>query len=694
MRTDLLALTPDALSALTNRGLVKRAAKDLDAAPPTLREDPDGTVRGDFADGPSASLPPTGGLAAGSCDCGATGVCRHLVGLVLACQQHAADSASGPVSGPLPASGAPPAFGAAAGQGGDERGPVKRPATAAVARTLPPATPPVAGQEAWSPGQISDEELTRRIGTRLMNTARRAHRAGYTARVRRATAADAVPQVELPTATVRFLVPGDLGFAHSDAAAGSRDDVLALAVWAFRAADAAHPDAADVRLDVGGQQTGDTGSGLERALALAGTVLREGATELGTGLDATVTDVRRRLDESGLRWPVLAVDGLAEQLTSYRDRSARYRPAELAAQLAELHARHRAVTRPGAVLRSSVLGTAEAAETPLRRARLDSLGCRVHAYGDQRTAEVFLAHADSATVLVLRRTFDTADDGPALARRRVDRSTLGALAGGSLVTESAVRSASRAVRLATSRVAKTTISPSRAAWGELPAALVVRDFAALAAELDALAPRLIRPRVEAELVRVLAVTGVRSIGYAPGDQRIDAEIVDGDGNTAVVSAVHAAAAPGRLDVLAAALAGEHGEVRYVSGTVRRSGGTVLLDPIGLAAGDTVVVPDLAVPQGSAGLALSGGDLADPLAAALTTARDVLAEVPHRGLRHLPPGFAARLATAAQRLGSLGLRRAGDGLTTFGGLLDGDPGEAAEQAWVDAYLRVDLALDMC
>ncbi|WP_062433945.1 hypothetical protein [Herbidospora daliensis] len=634
MRPDLLALTPDSLAALTNKGLVKRATRELDAAAPALRTDPDGTVHGDFPDGPTASLP-AGGLDGGRCTCAATGVCRHLIGLVLAYQR--ADQ-----------------------------------------------SPDVAADLPWSPGQVTDDELTARIGARSMAAARRAEKAGYTARVRRANAADPVPQVELATATVRFLVPGDLGFVHTDAADGSRDDALALAVWAFRAADERHPGLDDVRIDVGGAPEEGAGPGLERALGLAATVLREGATHLGAGFEAVVADTRRHLDEAGLRWPLLAVDDLADQLAAYHGRGAHYRPELLASHLAELHARHRAVTRPDATLRSSVLGTAEAAETPLRRARLDALGCRIRAIGGRRIAEVYLAHAASAGVFVLRRHWDDEEaDGPALARRRIGATPLAALAAGNLVTESAVRSASRTVRLAAGRIAKTTVSPSRGLWDDLPSSILAADVAALARELDALPPRPIRPRIEAELVRVIPVAGVESIAYTPGDQRLDAVIADHAGTPATIAAVHTAAAPGRLDALAAALTGGH--VRFVSGVVRRTAGTVVVEPIGLVAGDQLIVPDLREPA-AVGLADAGEAAADPLTAALTEARDLLAEAAHRGLNHLPPTYGARLTTAAERLAAIGLRRIAGDVMAFAAA-------RTEDAWVDAYLRLELALDL-
>ncbi|WP_182883663.1 SWIM zinc finger family protein [Microbispora sp. H10949] len=656
MRADLLGLTADSLAALTNRGLVKRAGKE---AAPELRTDDDGTVHGGFPDGVTTAVP-TGGLDAARCTCGSAGVCRHVIGVILAYQR-------------LPAEAAPVSV--------EDVVPVE-----AAAEPSPPPPP-------WSPGQVTDDELTARIGARLMAAARRTERTGFTARVRRATAGDPVPQVELATATVRFLVPGDLGFVHTDAVAGSRDDVIALAVWAFRVADALHPGAEEARVDVGGAPGPGAGSGLERALGLAGTVLREGAAHLGQGLDAAIADVRRHLDAAGLRWPLLAVTDLAEQLASYRDRSSHYRPELLASHLAELHARHRAVTRPDATLRSSVLGTAEAAETPLRRARLDGLGCRIRTLGDQRISEVYLAHGDSAMVLVLRRRWDGDDDGAALARRRIAASTLADLATGTVVTESAVRSASRTVRLATGRISKTTVSASRGAWDELPPSLLVTDLAALGRELDALPLRPIRPRVEAELVRVVAVARVVSVTYAPGDQRLDAVIADRAGNTATVRATHTGAAPGRLDSLAAVLAGEEGEPRFVSGVVGRTAGGVVIEPLGLSAGGRVVVPDLRPPGGSGRLAVAEDHRHEPLTAALIDTRGLLAEAAHHGLSHLPPTYDDRLAAAARRLTVLGLHRVARAVTAFAAARADTGDETAERAWVDAYLRLDVALDL-
>ena len=193
VRADLLALTTEALAALSNRGLVKRAIREVEAgAAPSIGIDANGTVLGAHPDGAASTLPPGAGL--GSCTCGAAAVCRHLLATVLAYQA----TAAAPVA-------------------------------------------PAASTTVWSPGEFTDEALAALVGARALGSARRAYRAGYVARVRRPTPSRPEPSVELSSCTVRFLVPHELGYARADAADGSRPDAIPLAVWAFRAADSADP---------------------------------------------------------------------------------------------------------------------------------------------------------------------------------------------------------------------------------------------------------------------------------------------------------------------------------------------------------------------------------------------------------------------------------------------------------------------
>jgi hypothetical protein len=656
-RADLLALNTEALGALSNRGLVKRAVRDVEAGSgPAVSVEADATVVGVHPDGAHVTLPP--GAALGSCTCGAPGICRHVLATVLAYQAGTA-------------------------------------ATAA-----PTATAPAESTvDSWSPGEFTDAALEALVGSRALTAARRAYRAGYQARVRRPTSQRPEPIVELASCTVRFLVPHELGYAHADAATGARPDAIPLAVWAFRAADERQPDGVDVELDVGGPAStvddGAAGTGVESAVALAAEVLTEGIVHIGASFATVVARVRRDLDRRGLRWPLLAVEDLAEQLDEYRDRGARYHAEQAAAVLAEIVARHRAAA--GGVLRTRVLGTEEPAETPLRRVRFTGLGARVTGTENDRTVEVFLAHPDNGVVLVLRRRWPETVTGAELGLRRLGGATIAALAAGHVVTESAYRGASRTLRLATGRVARTTVTPAGGAYDDLPDTLLVRDVAATAEQLAQLPPRLVRPRVEAEFVRAVAVAEVVSVGYRPGAQRLDAVVADASGATALVRLRHEAAAPAALEALADALAAGP---RFLTGFLRRSRGGLVIEPLAVVVGDTVTVPALASGDGSTSLELAGEAEVDALTAALDPAIALLAEVAHRGLRHLPVGFPDRLRAAGNALARVGLHPCAEAVRGLAAAVErdrtvgpGPAGDAAVAAWVDAQIRLSVAADL-
>lgn len=661
IRADLLALDDEALVTLANRGLVKRAAKDLGAgAAPVISVGEDGTVRGRFADGVETVFPVGAGLDTASCTCPATSVCRHRVGLIMAYRRERAASS-------------------------EEAG-----ETPAVAEPCAPAGP--AGP--WSPGSIEDEELRRVLGARAVTAARRRRTAGYSAYVDRGTPDAPAPHVELSTCTVRFLVPGELGYAHTDATGPNRGEAIALAVWAFREADERAPDERELRLDVGGGAVPRTEhTGVEPAVELADELLFEGAMHAGPVLGAALRRMRGHIAGQGLHWPAGALDDLADQLEAYASRAARYEAERFAALLTEIHARQRAA---GSGLRSQILGGDEPGQTPLRRVRLIGLGCRIGGTLDERVADVYFAHAGDGTVLVLRRRWEENPEavpaGHDLAGRRVAGTTLSALAASNLVSESASRSASRVVHIAPGRIAKTTVTPVGTSWERLPTGVIVGDLAEAARALEDLPPRLIRPRVEAEFVRVVRIAEVRDVGYHPGDQRLEAEILDAAGGVARVSADYRADCPGALDALSAALSGDHGPPRYVSGALRRDRGTLVIDPIAVMTTEGVTVPDLAPGDGSAGLRPGGGTARDRLGTAMDTALTALAEVAHRGLRQLTPGVLARIEKAAADLDRVGLKTSATALSAFLSACRSGAPDPMVRAWVDAQLRLTTAAE--
>ncbi|MBW8802406.1 MAG: hypothetical protein JF587_00865 [Catenulisporales bacterium] len=641
-RADLAALTEDALVSLTNRGLYKRAAKEVaGGSGPTIASDGD-VVRGTFPDGVVCLLPP-GGLQAAECSCGAAGACRHVVAVVLAYQASSSSSSSSDSPDPI---------------------------------------------QPWSPGDFSDSDLEALLGKRAFTVAKRRLAAGYLACVHIATDEDPVPWVELPNCSVRFLVPRDLAYARSDA----RDDreAIALAVWAWRAWAERADQLGDRHFAVGGSdtesapETTPAADPLWSAVDLAADIFLTGVANLGAGFTPRLARVQRDLAAAGLRWPLLAAEALADQLTAHAERGARHRPELVADLLAELVARSRAAGSPLGQPRSRVLGTEEAAEVALRRLRLTALGCRVRAVGDDRRVLVFLADPAAGVVLTLESRYPGPVTGPELATRRLTGTTVGALAGGNVITETAHRRADRRLRLTVNRVARTTVSPSNGAWDHLPAALLFRDLDALTAERDRLPPRLIRPRVEAEDVRVIEIAEVTDLGYHPGGQHLTATVRAPAGGTATLIAEYRPEVPAALDALAEALGRQP---RYLSATVRRGRGGLLLTPIAVVAADRVIVPDLAPGDGTEDLTAASPTTSDPLTEALQTALALLAEIAHRGAHHLPPTFPTRLEAVARALHTAGLTRGADDLRTLIRTLAPAPGQAAFDAWADAAIRL-------
>jgi len=139
-----------------------------------------------------------------------------------------------------------------------------------------------------------------------------------------------------------------------------------------------------------------------------------------------------------------------------------------------------------------------------------------------------------------------------------------------------------------------------------------------------------------------------------------------------------------LDALAEALGRQP---RYLSATVRRGRGGLLLTPIAVVAADRVIVPDLAPGDGTEDLTAASPTTSDPLTEALQTALALLAEIAHRGAHHLPPTFPTRLEAVARALHTAGLTRGADDLRTLIRTLAPAPGQAAFDAWADAAIRL-------
>jgi hypothetical protein len=596
VRADLLALTPEAIAALANLGLVKRAQREIaEGKGPALAEEDDGTVVGTFADGVVARLLPGKAMKDSPCSCGAASVCRHRVATALAYRpwrQGAVDVA-----------------------------------------------PPVA--EVWSPAEIDDAALERALGAKTLARARAQLARGLLVTIE----AGSPPTARLPSCTVRFLVPRDVAYARCDCVEAGACEHLAIAVWAFREGKK------DGVVSLGGKALGEREhAALAAALELAREILAAGVVRPAPSA-ARFAEVRSRCAGLGMVWIASLLADLEQTLEAYHARSALYGAHEVHELVVELAARARAAHAAGAELPPRyLLGEDEAPETKLDHVRLVSLGARVLADGKTRHAEVFLADPDAAMVLVLaKRWSDSDDDGPKLARRSVAaRISLGQLAAGQLVSKAVKRRANHSLEIAGSRTRESSVTPQRGDWGSLPSPLCVRDVAAHLAALRARPPRMLRPRVLAEGVCAVAVKSVRDVFYVPAEQSVVAILEDAAGTLLRAVVTHRAVAPHALDAAAAALSAE---VRFVSGDLVTRGPEPTLEIVAIA-GKELVVPDLADVVEAPSLARAvPRSAADPLTEALAAATSLLEETLHTGLASLPH---ERLRAAAARLDEVGL----------------------------------------
>lgn len=546
-RPDLLALTPDALVRLSNAGLVKRAQKEVaSGVVPTLVEDADGTVTATARDGATTRLPRGIALQQTTCTCGSTQVCRHRIAAVFAYQhQHAASA---------PAEEAP--------------------------------------DPAWDPGTITDDALVRCCGEQLVVRARATIARGLVVTTRpgsRNTDGQAIaPSALLPTATVQFLVPGDVAYAKCDCAKGQACEHVVLAVHAFRAGPGGGvftlnaTGAAAMTVEASGPTPAHTA-----VLDAVAHLVQYGLTSPGSV--PKLTHARAVAERARWWWIVDGIESIERLAEAYQRQSARFRLPLLAREVGELVARVRASLAPASPLPARwVLGSDQAGETPMEQVRLLSLGARLDADEDRRMVRMYFADPDTATVLVLDKTWPNetrngADLGTLFAASRM---SIAELARGELITRAARRRANGAIDLGAARGMKSAVLPSTGSWASLPEPLLVRDLEAHAARLRALPPRCLCPRGLGAGVVVVQLGTARELDVTGDGQAMTATVEDTVGNRLVLSTHYRAVSPGAVDATADAL---RAGATHVAGHLHRAPDGWWMEPLALMTRSLVVV---------------------------------------------------------------------------------------------------------
>ncbi|MDO9568604.1 MAG: hypothetical protein Q7J58_04400 [Hydrogenophaga sp.] len=637
VRTDLIHLTPEALTQLTNAGLVKRAQREYAAGyQPSLTLLDDATLVAEFPDGITTRWPAGRPIAQAQCNCVATSMCRHRIIAALRFRD-------GVIS----------------------ETPTTTPHTST---TAPPPQQP----DPPSPGQASDALLAALLAPNLLAHAAKVRDAGLVVQTRRRQAGEPCDTARLPAATVRFWAGSAIEAARCDCIHQSACEHVALGVWAFRLADAHAPAQASTAVQLG---TPASALHLDSApyLALLATLLQHGVVNGPAASAQALSVAQTAARASGAQWLELTLLDMGNWVTAYTARSARYAIETGADLAAELVLRLKQGAAAGQA--KAILGVGQPGQVALDSLRLMCLGARTERDGPQRLTRLVLADVDTGTRMVLMHPWQVpADQGEAAeaALRAQTRLAPGlpmrALVSGQLLAQQAKRLADGQVQLSRTRTSHNSLLPQSGDWSPLPMPLKHTRVADLRHERNLHPHRLTQERRAARTFTVFSPHRVDDVLYDPYEQTVQCVAYDADGEPLLVRRSHETHNRQALALLAAIASGAHGPVRHLSGTLRWLDDLPLLEPWSVVCNELLVLdfaPSDTRPDALASLPL--GQLhqrvpRNPLLAALDMVRALGGAVLHHGAAQLPGSWQADAATAAAQLHALGLTALSQALT--------------------------------
>ncbi|MFO0845604.1 MAG: hypothetical protein U0797_25000 [Gemmataceae bacterium] len=527
-RNDLLTLSPDDLAALSTRGKVKEAAKDLDSHGVTgeLDESIDGAVRVTWSDGRTSELPPAATLPRGRCSCGAVGACRHLVRLVLLYQRWFA---------------APPQ----------------------------PTEP-------WDPGAIGDDELAKHYRPSTLGKVRQKFDAGILAELARGGRPFA--RFSVPVCRVRFLVPGDVRYARCDCAGPAPCEHVPLAVWAFRELPA---DRRGGIVTAGAKAPPAPAELLEALEGMLADLVRQGVAGAGQGWEDRLARLVRRCEEADLVWPGEVVAELLQQHESYTRHDARFEPGRVAELVGELVLRLDAIRQDtGAVPQLLVRGTTADRPVKLGFGEYWGLGAGVRPGRKGVEVAAYLYDVAAGTVVAVTKHVADADEprdfGALGAHVAVKGSSFHTLGLGVLQLQGGRRTA--AGELLPGRSGGAVMTQDRFAWEEIQPPVLVEEFAELEDRLGQLPPSALRPRRLAEDFHVLRVAELRDVRFDAVAQAAQAVVADARGRPALIEHPYTTRGRSGAEALLCRLGEGQGQLAFVSGLARRSPAGLVVRP--------------------------------------------------------------------------------------------------------------------
>lgn len=563
-RADLMALTPDDLASLSNRGIVKRAQKELESDQMSfVIHEGHQCLRVEWSDGIVCQFPSGKSLHEAVCSSGTVGISRHIIRSVLAYQAKYRGAVATQVDDVI---------------SGGEHPDSTMPTAANPGGAAPPAG-------TWNPGTISDDDLLAHFRKPAILQARKRFEEGILVELSRGV--KPVAHFLDEGCTVRFMVPGDLRYISADCAESLLPTWVPLAVWAFREL----PDDRLAGLVSRSQfQWPVPQEQLSRLDDLLAELFLEGLHAISETWSQRLARLELSLRTQGLIWPAELVSDLLQQFEMYRQHDARFEPQQVVQLLGELTARSRAIqNNPLTVPQPLIRGTKSDRATEIAGGRMIGVGISVRRRKRHTVLSTYLQDSDSGSLAAVERTFvDPDPQSGNLPRSFTDLAgtilvrgvSLASLATSQLLLKSGKRTPGG--QLILPRVAANLVTnPQSFQWEQLKAPLAVDNFAQLYARLELLPPSCLRPGRCTENLHVVPVEGATETRFDVSQQQLTAKLQDTEGQFAEVVCPYHSRADDAFNSLYQSLCDRGNDLRFVSGHVRISGRKLQFRPIAL-----------------------------------------------------------------------------------------------------------------
>ena len=581
MRTDLLSLSLDDLIDLSNRGLVNRSLKEVDAGTltGTIVETADGSLEFQWSDGITCSLPSQTVLNSECCSCNATQICRHLLRSILYYQRLVREQGLGDRGQGTEASSPeglqvnqkdPEAI-------GSQGAPDIAPEVASGIRSLD-----VTGQE-WDPGDIGDAVLEPYFKPTEWKRLQEQFAQGQILELSRSAK---------PTAyfhqwgvTTRFKVPGDVRYVYCSC--GEAEDKVCghvpLAVWGFRSLRQQFPEQATGLISTEIFEP-IAPSLLDEMETIVGQVLSVGFTHLSTPLVGRMKRLVQTCETAGWIWLSELWSDLLQQHTYYHGQDAQFQPSQVLELLMEGECRLRAMQNPRSpVPQLWIRGSNLDRPTSIGATTLVGLGCGVRVGQGSVQLQVYVQDLKSGQVLIIAQT-DPGESTVPFAQLALKsgfkRFALARLGSHQTIIKGGKRLPNHEFRPA--RNTPASLNPQSFAWeNNLRPPLLVDNLHLLQERLAQSPPAALRPRRLGDRFQVITIAGVTGATFSTIDQCILADLTDPQGNSiSLRHPYHDRGAEG-AELLLNLLQQAPDRFRFVSGLVSQTPQGLVIQPIAL-----------------------------------------------------------------------------------------------------------------